>query len=140
MRKFLAIMIGCLMSNLALALEPFTISDIRIEGLQRISEGTVYSYLPLDTGDVLTASNSRAAIRELHRTGFFDDIRLSRDGSILVITIRERPAIATISLSGNKAIKDEDMLAVLADIGLSEKAALAEADRPFWDVPASWRR
>ena len=120
MRKFLAIMIGCLMCNLALALEPFTISDIRIEGLQRISEGTVYSYLPLDTGDVLTASNSRAAIRELHRTGFFDDIRLSRDGSILVITIRERPAIATISLSGNKAIKDEDMLAVLADIGLSE--------------------
>jgi outer membrane protein insertion porin family len=120
MRTILAIILGCLMSSATLALEPFAISDIRIDGLQRISEGTVFSYLPLDTGDVLTTSNTRAAIRELHRTGFFDDIRVSREGSILVITVRERPAIATISLSGNKAIKDDDMLAVLADIGLSE--------------------
>ncbi len=120
MTRFLAILLGCMVSGATLALEPFTISDIRIEGLQRISEGTVYSYLPLDTGDVLTSTNARSAIRELHRTGFFDDISLSREGSILVITIRERPAIATVSLSGNKAIKDDDMLAVLADIGLAE--------------------
>ena len=120
MRKFLAIILGCMISSVTLAVDPFTISDIRIEGLQRISEGTVYSYLPLDAGDVLSASSARAAIRELHRTGFFDDVRFSREGSILVINVRERPAIATISLSGNKAIKDEDMLAVLADIGLSE--------------------
>jgi outer membrane protein insertion porin family len=116
----LAIFLGCLMSGAVFALESFTISDIRIDGLQRISEGTVFSYLPLDTGDLLTTSNTRAAIRELYRTGFFDDIRFSREDSILVITIRERPAIATISLSGNKALKDEDMLAVLADIGLAE--------------------
>jgi outer membrane protein insertion porin family len=120
MRRILAIIFGCLMSGATLALEPFTISDIRIEGLQRISEGTVYSYLPLEKGDVLSAASARAAIRELHRTSFFDDIRISREGSILVITIRERPAIATVSLSGNKAIKDEDMLGVLADIGLAE--------------------
>lgn len=120
MRRILAIIFCCLVSHATFALESFTISDIRVEGLQRMSEGTVFNYLPLDQGDLLTASNTRSAIRELYRTGFFDDIKFSRDDDILVITIRERPAISTISLSGNKAIKDEDMLAVLRDIGLSE--------------------
>ncbi len=103
-----------------LAAESFIISDIRVEGLQRISEGTVYSYLPLNRGDRLTPSATRAAIRELYRTGFFQDIELGRDGNILVITIRERPAIASVNLTGNKAIKDDDLYRVLNDIGLSE--------------------
>lgn len=120
MRRILAIILGCLLSGATFALEPFTISDIRIEGLQRISEGTVFNYLPLDTGDLLTSSNARSAIRELYNTGFFDEIGLSRENDILVIRIRERPAIATISLSGNKAIEDDAMLSVLRDIGLSE--------------------
>jgi len=120
MRRILAIILGCMLSSATLALEPFTISDIRIEGLQRISEGTVFNYLPLDAGDLLTTANARSAIRELYRTGFFDSIDLDREGDILVVTIKERPAIASISLSGNKAIKDEAMLSVLRDIGLSE--------------------
>jgi outer membrane protein insertion porin family len=102
------------------AADSFVISDIRVEGLQRISEGTIYNYLPLDRGDRLTASNARSAIRELYKTGFFQDISFSRDGTILVITVRERPAIASVNLSGNKAIKDEDLYRVLNDIGLSE--------------------
>jgi outer membrane protein insertion porin family len=120
MRRILAFVLCCLYSAAVFALQPFTISDIRIEGLQRMSDGTVFNYLPLDKGDVLTEANTRSAIRELYRTGFFDDIRFSREGDILVITVRERPAISTISLSGNKALKDDDMLSVLADIGLSE--------------------
>lgn len=120
MRRILAFIFCCLLSGAVSALEPFTISDIRIEGLQRMSDGTVFNYLPLDKGDLLTAANTRSAIRELYRTGFFDEINFSREGSILVITIKERPAISAISLSGNKALKDEDMLNVLADIGLSE--------------------
>lgn len=120
MRRILALALCCLLSNAVFAVEPFTISDIRIEGLQRMSDGTVFNYLPLDRGDLLTAANTRSAIRELYRTGFFDDITFSREGDILVISVQERPAISTISLSGNKALKDEDMLAVLADIGLSE--------------------
>ena len=120
MSKILAIIVCCLMSGASLALEPFTISDIRVEGLQRMSEGTIFNYLPLDPGDLLTAANTRSAIRELYRTGFFDDIGFKREGTILVITVSERPAISSISLSGNKALKDEDMLSVLADIGLSE--------------------
>ena len=117
----LALLLGCLLwVNTALATEPFIISDIRVEGLQRISEGTVYNYLPLDAGDRLTAANARSSIRELYRTGFFRDIELGREGNILVITVRERPAIANVSIDGNKAIKDEDLYRVLFDIGLSE--------------------
>jgi len=103
-----------------MALDPFIISDIRVEGLQRISEGTIFNYLPVDAGELLTAAKARQAIRSLFRTGFFRSIDLEREGDILIINVAERPAIAKISLSGNKAIKDEDMFPVLADIGLQE--------------------
>jgi outer membrane protein insertion porin family len=121
MIRILALMLGCLFwANTALATDPFIISDIRVEGLQRISEGTVYNYLPLDAGDELTAAATRSAIRELYRTGFFSDIQFARDGNILVIMVRERPAIANVQLTGNKAIKEEDLKRVMYDIGLSE--------------------
>ena len=121
MLRILTLILSCLFwANVALAADSFMISDIRVEGLQRISEGTVYNYLPLGPGDELTPSNARAAIRELYRTGFFQDISLDREGSILVITVRERPAISTVSLSGNKAIKEEELRRVLFDIGLAE--------------------
>jgi len=114
-------MLSCLLwANLAHGADSFTIADIRVEGLQRISEGTVYNYMPLSRGDQLTPANARLAIRELYRTGFFQDISLDREGNILVVTVRERPAIATVSLAGNKAIKEEELRRVLFDIGLSE--------------------
>ena len=107
MIRILALVLGCVLwASEAFALEPFTISDIRVEGLQRISEGTIFNYLPLDPGDLLTASDARSAIRELYQTGFFQDVSLSQEGDILVITVRERPAIAGISLSGNKACQN----------------------------------
>jgi len=102
-----------------MALDPFVVSDIRVEGLQRISEGTVFSYLPIDANELLTSAKARQAIRSLFQTGFFSSIDLEREGDILVIKVQERPAIAAVVLSGNKAIKDEDMLPVLADIGLA---------------------
>ena len=102
------------------AADPFVISDIRVEGLQRISEGTVFNYLPLDAGETLTAANTRSSIRELYETGFFESIEFGRDGDILVITVQERPAISIISVTGNKAIETDEMLRALSDIGLSE--------------------
>ena len=121
MIRILTLLLSCLLwANPAFGADSFTIADIRVEGLQRISEGTVYNYLPLSQGDQLTPSNARLAIRELYRTGFFQDISLDREGNILVITVRERPAIATVSLAGNKAIKEEELRRVLFDIGLSE--------------------
>lgn len=121
MIRIFALILSCILwSAAAQGADSFIISDIRVEGLQRISEGTVYNYLPLNRGDELTTANTRAAIRELYRTGFFQDIEFGRDGNILVITVRERPAIAAVSLSGNKALKDDDLYRVLNDIGLSE--------------------
>jgi outer membrane protein insertion porin family len=114
------ILAGLLWATSAFGFNPFVIQDIRVEGLQRISEGTVYNYLPVDRGDLLDPSAARVAIRELYRTGFFKDISMRHEGGILVVEVLERPAIASVSLSGNKAIKDEDLRRVLVDVGLSE--------------------
>ena len=94
----LLLLLGCLAwsASAFAAFSPFVIQDIRVEGLQRISEGTVYNYMPLDRGDTLNASSARAAIRELYRTGFFQDISMRREGSILVIEVLERTAIAAV--------------------------------------------
>jgi outer membrane protein insertion porin family len=121
MIRILVLILSCLLwATAAQGADSFVISDIRVEGLQRISEGTVYNYLPLDRGDLLNPANARSAIRELYRTGFFQDIKLSREGTILVISVLERPAIANVALTGNKAIKEEELRRVLFDIGLSE--------------------
>ena len=95
MRRILIILLcGLFTAKTALALDPFVISDIRVEGLERISEGTVFNYLPIDTNELLTAAKARQAIRSLFKTGFFNSIDLAREGNILIITVAERPAIA----------------------------------------------
>ncbi|MFC1702267.1 outer membrane protein assembly factor BamA [Pseudomonadota bacterium] len=120
MRRILIILLcGLFTIKSAMALDPFVVSDIRVEGLQRISEGTVFNYLSIDANELLTSAKARQAIRSLFQTGFFSSIDLEREGDILIINLQERPAIAAVVLSGNKAIKDEDMLPVLADIGLA---------------------
>ncbi len=104
----------------AQAFEPFTISDIRIDGLQRISAGTVFTYLPVENGDRIDKIRGQEAMRALFRTGFFSDVRLERQGDILVVAVTERPAISKITLVGNKDIKTEDLTKGLAEIGLAE--------------------
>ena len=100
--------------------EAFTVSDIRVEGLQRISAGTVFTYLPVERGDTVDRTRSAEAIRALFRTGFFSDVRLERQGDILVVVVTERPAINSITLTGNKDIETEDLMEGLRGIGLSE--------------------
>ncbi len=102
------------------AAETFQITDIRVDGLQRISEGTVFSFIPVEVGDTLTPSLSRGTIRDLYRTGFFDDISLARENGVLVISVTERPAISAISISGNRQIKTDDLMPALASIGIAE--------------------
>ena len=102
------------------AFAPFTVSDIRIEGLQRIGAGTVFTYLPVERGDTLDPAKASEALRALYKTGFFEDVRLDHQGSILVITVVERPAINKLTLAGNKDLKTEDLLKGLKDIGLAE--------------------
>ena len=91
------------------AISEFTVGDIKIEGLQRISEGTVFNYLPVNIGDQLTPERLREALRALYATGFFRDVALSRDGNTLVITVLERPSLESVEIKGNKDIKTEDL-------------------------------
>jgi len=109
-----------LVPSTATAPAGFTVSDIRVDGLQRIGAGTVFTYLPIERGDHVTQSQVGQAIRALYRTGFFEDVRIGRQGDILVVSVSERPAINRLTLDGNKDIKTDDLLKGLADIGLSE--------------------
>ncbi len=99
--------------------DEFTVGDIRVEGLQRISEGTVYNYLPLNIGDRLTRQRRVEAIRALYATGFFRDIELRRDGGTLIVAVLERPSIESFELKGNKDIKTEDLTKSLKEAGLA---------------------
>ena len=98
----------------------FTISDIRVEGLQRISAGTVFNYLPAGVGSTISPADYAEIIRALFKTGFFTDISLARDGNVLVINVVERPSVAEINISGNKDISTDELLTALRDIGLAE--------------------
>jgi len=121
-RRLLALALASSLSLPALAqsVEPFTVQDIRIDGLQRIAAGTVFTYLPVERGQTLDQATAGDTIRALYRTGFFEDVRLDRQGDILVVTVVERPAINKLTVTGNKDIKTEDLLKGLRDIGLAE--------------------
>ena len=105
----------------------FTVSNIKIEGLARISEGTVYNYLPINIGDHVTAQRSREALRALYATGFFRDVELRRDGTTLIVTVTERPSIESVDIKGNKDIKTEDLTKSLRNVGLSAGKTLDRA-------------
>jgi len=98
----------------------FRISDIRVEGLQRVSAGTVFSALPVRVGDSVNQSDIQNATRELFKIGFFADVAIQRDGDVLVLVLKERPAINKIELEGNKAIKSENLMDSLKKNNLSE--------------------
>ncbi len=104
----------------AASAQDFQIADIRVEGLQRIAPGTVFNYLPVQVGDTVGDDVTGNIIRALYQTGFFDDVRVERDGNVLVLQVKERPAIAQIEFSGNKDIDDEALRKAVADIGLKE--------------------
>ncbi|WP_416424732.1 outer membrane protein assembly factor BamA [Pseudomonas sp. App30] len=100
--------------------EAFKISDIRVNGLQRVSAGSVFGALPLNVGDEADDRRLVESTRALFKTGFFQDINLSRDGSILIINVVERPSISSIEIEGNKAISTEDLMKGLKQSGLAE--------------------
>ncbi len=100
--------------------ETFRVGDIRVEGLQRVSAGTVFTSLPVRVGDVLTAEDVQHASRELFKVGLFSDVAIGRDDDVLVIIVEERPAISEIVFEGNKVIKTDMLMESLRDNGLSE--------------------
>ncbi|MFO7859187.1 MAG: outer membrane protein assembly factor BamA [Ectothiorhodospiraceae bacterium] len=104
----------------AQAFDAFTAEDIRLEGLRRISPGTVFTHLPVSTGDRVDEALAAEAVRELFDTGFFNDVELRRDGDTLVVALVERPAVAEIEIRGNDAIESEPLLQAMRDSGLAE--------------------
>ncbi len=110
------------------AAEPFVVDDIRVEGLQRISAGTVFNYLPIKIGDRIEESVTADAIRALFQTGFFKDIRIEREGDTLVVFVTERPSIDNIEFSGNKSVDTEDLEEQLKTIGFAEGRVFNRSD------------
>jgi outer membrane protein insertion porin family len=100
--------------------EVFVIKDIRVEGLQRISAGTVFNHIPVKIGERIQSEQSSLIIRELYKTGFFKDVRLERQDDVLIVFVQERPAIAKINITGNDSMETDGLLAGLKDIGLAE--------------------
>ena len=111
----------------ASAWEPFRVGDIRLLGLQRVSAGTVFNLLPLSVGDTIDSVSVRQVVRGLFASGYFDDVTMSRDGDILIVSVRERPSIESIEIDGNKAIKTESLMEALSGQGLREGEIFKQA-------------
>ncbi|MBI5429013.1 MAG: outer membrane protein assembly factor BamA [Nitrosomonadales bacterium] len=114
------------------AIEPFAVKDIRVEGIQRTEAGTVFSYLPVKVGDTLDNTLAASAIHALYATGFFKDVRLKADHGVLIVTVRERPSIASIEINGThdfpkEQLKENMKYAGLAEARIFDKGALEKA-------------
>ncbi|WP_110666973.1 outer membrane protein assembly factor BamA [Salinicola halophilus] len=116
---------GLLLTSSPLALAaPFEISDIRVEGLQRVSAASVFNAFPVSADETVNDQELGDAARTLFDTGLFDDIRLSRDGDVLIVNVVERPSIAEINIEGNSQISEDDLRDGLRDAGLAEGQVL----------------
>ncbi len=128
----LAGILALLFVSPAWAIAPFTVKDIRVEGIQRTEAGTVFSYLPVKVGDTMDDEKAKAAIHALYGTGFFKDVRLEVEQGVLIVLVRERPTIASIEVNGVKAfskdqLKDNMKFAGLVEAHIFDKSALEKA-------------
>ncbi len=103
------------LAQVAIAQQSFIVSDVRVKGLQRISAGAIFNYLPVKVGDTFDPANSSELIRELYQTGFFKNIELSTDATAIIIEVEEYPSINSISFEGNKLIKEESLREALSE-------------------------
>jgi len=121
MKKIILFVVLTLCSALpSKAIESFIVTDIRVEGVQRISAGTVFNYLPIKVGAKVDEQSAEEAIRALFKTGFFTDVQLKQDGTVLVVVVEERPSITKFEFIGNKEIKDEVLKDAMKQIGFTE--------------------
>ncbi|HFD31660.1 MAG TPA: outer membrane protein assembly factor BamA [Gammaproteobacteria bacterium] len=118
MKYFFAVLVFITSMQSVFAFEPFEVKDIKLEGLQRISIGTVFNYLPIKPGDKIDNAAVRNSIHVLYKTGFFKDIHFEREGDILVIFVAERSAINNIKIEGNSEISKDQLDDALKQIGL----------------------
>ncbi|MBH1965730.1 MAG: outer membrane protein assembly factor BamA [Comamonadaceae bacterium] len=113
-----------LAAQMAWAVDPFTVGDIRVEGLQRVEAGTVFASIPVRVGETYNDDKGTAAIRSLFALGLFTDVRLEVNGNVLVVIVQERPTVASVEFAGNKEFSKEILQGALRDAGLA-------AGRPY---------
>ena len=106
------------------AFEPFTIEDIRVEGIQRTDPGLIFSNIPTKVGQEMNRNISKQIINAIFKTGFFDDVQVLSDGNVLVIRLVERPAVYKVSVTGSKLLTEDQIIEALSQMGLSESAIL----------------
>jgi outer membrane protein insertion porin family len=116
----LLVLLGLLVIVSGAGAAGFVVRDIQVDGLQRISAGTVFNYLPVQVGSSVSERDYPEIVRALFRTGFFTDVHLERKGDVLVVTVVERPAISEITITGNRDISTDDLKKVLTEVGLAE--------------------
>jgi outer membrane protein insertion porin family len=107
-------------ANTAWAVDPFTVKDIRVEGLQRVEPGTVFASLPFRVGEQYNDEKGSAAIRALFALGLFKDVRLETAGDVLVVIVEERPTVADVEFAGAKEFDKDALKKALREIGLTE--------------------
>ena len=120
MKKIKLILLSLLLSIQMHAFDEFLVSDIRIIGLQRVSTGSIFNVIPISVGDKIDSRKSNDIVRSLFSTEQFDDIQIGKDGNTLIITVAERPSISAIDISGNKALKTEQLMESLDGVGIKE--------------------
>ncbi|CAN5888347.1 outer membrane protein assembly factor BamA [soil metagenome] len=120
LRSVAAVVAGALAATAAWAVEPFTVRDIRVEGLQRVEPGTIFASLPLRVGDTYSDDRGSAAIRALFDLGLFKDVRIDVSGNVLVVIVEERPTIADVDFAGTKEFDKAVLQKALREVGLAE--------------------
>ena len=120
MKQIKLVIISLLLSTQLLAFDEFLVSDIRIIGLQRVSTGSIFNVIPISVGDKIDSRKSNDIVKSLFSTEQFDDIQIGKDGNTLIITVTERPSISAIDISGNKALKTEQLMESLDGVGIKE--------------------
>jgi outer membrane protein insertion porin family len=129
-----AAIVAAIVATAAWAFDPFTVRDIRVEGVQRTEAGTIFSYLPIKVGERVDDEKVAQAVKALYATGFFRDVRIEAQGDILVVTVQERPTISSLTFVGNKEFDSDTIKKALKEIGIAEarifdRSALERAEQ-----------
>jgi outer membrane protein insertion porin family len=141
LRTVCAVAASLMMVHSAWAVDPFTVRDIRVEGLQRVEPGTIFASLPFRVGETYNDDKGASAIRALFGLGLFKDVRLEVSGDVLVVIVEERPTVADVNFIGAKEFDKEALKKALREIGLAEGQPFdkALADKAEQELKSSSR-
>ena len=118
--RLISAVLALSLAQAAWAVTPFTVEDIRVEGLQRVEAGTVFGSIPVRIGDTYSDDKAGASIRALFGLGLFNDVRIDVDGKVLIVVVQERPTVAEVSFTGTKEFDKDVLVKALKDIGLAD--------------------